>query len=66
MYAGYALIGVATPLALASFWPEVLYAPALAVVIARLLREERFLAARLPGYSDYMRRTRYRLLPCVW
>jgi protein-S-isoprenylcysteine O-methyltransferase Ste14 len=35
-------------------------------VIARLLREERFLAARLPGYAEYMRRTRYRLVPGVW
>jgi protein-S-isoprenylcysteine O-methyltransferase Ste14 len=66
MYAGFALIGAATPLALASCWAEVLYAPAFAVMVARLLREERFLAAQLPGYSEYMRRTRYRLVPRVW
>jgi protein-S-isoprenylcysteine O-methyltransferase Ste14 len=66
MYAGYALIGLATPLALASGWTEVLFAPALAVLIARLLKEERFLVAQLPGYVEYMRRTRYRLVPHVW
>lgn len=66
MYAGYTLIGLATPLALASGWTEVLFAPALAILIARLLREERFLAAQLPGYAAYMRRTRYRLVPHVW
>jgi protein-S-isoprenylcysteine O-methyltransferase Ste14 len=66
MYSGYALIGVATPLALGSGWAELLYVPALAVMVARLLREERFLAAQLPGYAAYMRRTRYRLVPRVW
>jgi protein-S-isoprenylcysteine O-methyltransferase Ste14 len=66
MYAGYVLITAATPLALGSGWAEVLYAPGFAVLVARLLREERFLAEQLPGYSDYMRRTRYRLVPLVW
>lgn len=66
MYAGYALIGIGTTLALGSAWAGLLYVPAFAVVIARLLREERFLAAELPGYAAYMRRTRYRLVPLVW
>jgi protein-S-isoprenylcysteine O-methyltransferase Ste14 len=66
MYSGYALMGAASPIALASYWAAALYAPLLAIVIARLLLEERFLASKLPGYADYMRATRYRLVPGVW
>ena len=39
----------------------------LAVVWALKARvEERFLAARYPGYADYCARTRYRLIPYVY
>jgi len=32
----------------------------------RLLNEEKFLRRELPGYADYCRQTRYRLVPGVW
>ena len=32
----------------------------------RLRDEERFLAKELPGYADYRRQVRYRLVPLVW
>lgn len=32
----------------------------------RLLAEERFLRASLPGYAEYCGRVRYRLVPYVW
>jgi protein-S-isoprenylcysteine O-methyltransferase Ste14 len=35
-------------------------------LIWRLFDEERFLAKNLPGYSDYLRRVRHRLIPFVW
>jgi protein-S-isoprenylcysteine O-methyltransferase Ste14 len=35
-------------------------------IIARLLDEERYLSANLPGYADYCRKVRYRLVPLVW
>lgn len=66
MYSGAMLLFAGTPLALASWWafvPAVLVALA---VIARLLDEERVLAAKLPGYADYLRRTKHRLVPGVW
>jgi hypothetical protein len=34
--------------------------------IWRLLEEERFLARNLPGYTEYQKRVRYRLVPFVW
>jgi protein-S-isoprenylcysteine O-methyltransferase Ste14 len=35
-------------------------------LIWRLIDEERFLARNLPGYVEYQRKVRYRLLPLVW
>ena len=37
----------------------------LAVLLAKLQREERFLRAHFPGYADYARATA-RLVPGVW
>ena len=36
------------------------------VLILRILDEEKLLMAELPGYTDYMRQVRYRLVPFVW
>jgi protein-S-isoprenylcysteine O-methyltransferase Ste14 len=66
MYAGYLLVAAATPLALGSYWAELAFVPLAALVTARLLAEERFLAARLPGYAEYMARTAHRLIPGVF
>lgn len=37
-----------------------------ALVVARLRLEERFLRRVLPGYAAYAARVRYRLVPGVW
>lgn len=66
MYVGVILIFLATPLALGSWWA---FLPAIilsAMIAVRLIDEERFLAANLPGYDDYRRKVRYRLIPGVW
>jgi protein-S-isoprenylcysteine O-methyltransferase Ste14 len=36
------------------------------VLIIRTALEDRTLQAELPGYAEYARRTRYRLMPGVW
>ena len=66
MYAGGLLYLGATPLALGSFWGLIPIAAILPLLIWRLLDEERYLARELPGYVDYQRRVRYRLVPFVW
>jgi protein-S-isoprenylcysteine O-methyltransferase Ste14 len=66
MYLGAALMYVASPLALASYWaiiPAILIIP---ILIARILNEERVLTKELEGYSEYKLKTRYRLIPGVW
>ena len=66
MYAGALIYLLGVPLALGSYWG--LVAPALMtpILIWRLVDEERVLELRLPGYSDYKRKVRYRLLPGVY
>ena len=65
-YAGALLTYLATPFWLASTWA---LAAALLTAVALVVRtalEDRTLQAELPGYAEYARRTRYRLLPGVW
>jgi protein-S-isoprenylcysteine O-methyltransferase Ste14 len=66
MYAGATLLIAATPLALGSYWGLLVSLASLPALIWRLLDEERILARDLPGYVDYCRRVRYRLIPGVW
>lgn len=66
MYAGGGLMLLATPLALGSFWALLVALLLCGVIVARLLDEERFLSAHLPGYADYCQKVRYRLVPMAW
>jgi protein-S-isoprenylcysteine O-methyltransferase Ste14 len=66
MYGSALLLIVATPLALGTPWGELLVVPLIGVLVARVRGEERFLAAHLNGYVDYMNKTRYRLIPRIW
>jgi protein-S-isoprenylcysteine O-methyltransferase Ste14 len=36
------------------------------VIIARIRNEEKVLQRDLPGYSQYMQTTRFRVVPGVW
>jgi protein-S-isoprenylcysteine O-methyltransferase Ste14 len=54
------------PVALGSYWSLVIFIGITGAVIWRLLDEERYLAANLPGYRDYQQKVRYRLIPWVW
>jgi protein-S-isoprenylcysteine O-methyltransferase Ste14 len=66
MYSWGLLMMLGMPLALGSWWALLVAVLGVAVILARLLDEERFLARNLPGYQDYMRKVRYRLVPLVW
>jgi protein-S-isoprenylcysteine O-methyltransferase Ste14 len=66
MYAGAIWLFVGIPLALGSWWSVALLIPFLPVLLWRLLDEERILARDLSGYTEYMRRVKYRLIPFVW
>jgi len=66
MYASASLYLLGTPLALGSYWGLVPGVAIMPFLIWRLLDEERFLSKNLPGYADYQRRVRHRLVPFVW
>lgn len=66
MYLGQSLMFIFSPLALGSYWAMI---PALGIVfllVARILDEERVMIRDLKGYSEYMQKTVYRLIPGVW
>jgi protein-S-isoprenylcysteine O-methyltransferase Ste14 len=66
MYAAAIWLFVGIPLALGSWWSVALLIPFLPVLLWRLLDEEKILARDLPGYTEYMGRVKYRLVPHVW
>jgi protein-S-isoprenylcysteine O-methyltransferase Ste14 len=66
MYAGALLYLLGTPLVLGS-WIGLAVLPVIVVLlIARIFIEESTLRSGLPGYSEYMSRVRYRLVPGIW
>ncbi len=65
-YAGAILLGVSLGVLLGSWWALL---PGLLDSLLMLLRtylEDRDLQQELPGYAEYARRVRYRLLPGIW
>jgi protein-S-isoprenylcysteine O-methyltransferase Ste14 len=66
MYTGAVLGAAASPLALGSWYAALLVPPFCAIFVMRILAEELFLSAGLPGYAAYMGITRKRLFPGVW
>lgn len=65
-YAGTIVSWVCAALALGSWWALVPAALVGVVFTVRTSLEDRTLQEELPGYADYARRVRYRLLPGVW
>ena len=66
LYSGALLLMLVTPLALGSYWTLLVAFALIPVLMWRLLDEEHFLKQNLPGYADYCRATRFRLIPLIW
>lgn len=66
MYAGFVPFTVGTCLWLGSYAAVLLAIVPIGMIVIRIVIEERFLRRELAGYSAYMERTRYRLIPLVW
>jgi protein-S-isoprenylcysteine O-methyltransferase Ste14 len=66
MYLGTMFMYLAMPIALGSYVaviPMLLYTP---LLIFRILNEEEVLGRDLPGYAEYCKKTKYRLIPFIW
>ncbi|UPK38792.1 isoprenylcysteine carboxylmethyltransferase family protein [Bradyrhizobium sp. 186] len=66
MYSGMILFFAGAGLLLGSWWGLAMVPLFLVLFAVRIRIEERTLREGLPGYSDYVTRVRYRLLPGVW
>jgi protein-S-isoprenylcysteine O-methyltransferase Ste14 len=66
MYVGNVIMMVGMPLALGSYWGLLFVVPGVAVLVFRILDEEKLLIQDLPGYREYAQHVRYRLVPNVW
>ena len=65
-YVGFGLQPVATALLLGSLWTLPVAIVTAALMVIRTALEDRFLKENLPGYVEYARRVRYRLVPGLW
>jgi protein-S-isoprenylcysteine O-methyltransferase Ste14 len=66
MYLGLLIMVLFTPLALGSYWAlffAILFIP---MNVFRIKQEEAMLMQGLPGYEEYLHKTRYRLIPLIW
>lgn len=65
-YAGNMLALPGMVLALSSMWTVIPAAVALIIALMRTMLEDQTLQDELPGYRDYARRVRYRLIPGIY
>jgi len=66
MYSGTILMYLCSPLALGSWVAALPSLFLVAVIILRILDEEKTLAEELEGYREYMQKVRYHLIPGIW
>ena len=66
MYAVTLWLFISIPIVLGSWWSLLCFLPYIAVIVVRIINEERVLESGLEGYSEYKKRVKYRLLPFVW
>ena len=55
-----------SPLLLGSAWAFIPALLAVAGIVIRTALEDRTLQAELPGYAEYTKRVRFRLIPGLW
>lgn len=65
-YLGLWLQSLGIPLLLGSWWALIPAVVAIAAITGRTFYEDRTLQAGLPGYAEFVMKTRYRLIPGVW
>ncbi len=66
MYSATILLFLAMPLVLGSLISLLFFLPYPLLIAQRIRGEEKFLCENLPGYTQYITKVRYRLLPFVW
>lgn len=65
-YVGGFLFTITIGLILGSWWASIPQVIAALMLVWRTAREDQTLQAELPGYSEFTKETKYRLLPGIW
>ena len=65
-YVGGFLFTITIGLILGSWWASVPQVIAALMLVWRTAREDKTLQAELPGYAEFTRETKYRLVPGIW
>ena len=65
-YVGGFLFTITIGLILGSWWASIPQVIAALMLVWRTAREDKTLRAELPGYAEFTKETKYRLLPGVW
>jgi protein-S-isoprenylcysteine O-methyltransferase Ste14 len=65
-YVGFVVSYFGTALALGSLWAILPAGLVAGLLMVRTALEDRTLQDELPGYREYARRVRYRLVPGIW
>ena len=65
-YAAGVVMAVASGFALGSLWSVAVALAALPLLYVRVIHEDRTLHDELPGYADYAKRVRWRIIPGIW
>jgi protein-S-isoprenylcysteine O-methyltransferase Ste14 len=66
MYLGATILYISVPLVLGSWYALIPSALIPILLIIRIMNEEKVLISGLKGYTDYMKKVKYRLIPFIW
>lgn len=66
MYAVTIWLFLSIPLVLGSWYSLICFIPYIPIIAIRIINEEKVLENDLDGYTDYKKRTKYRLIPFIW
>lgn len=66
MYIGVTLMFLFMPMALGSYLALIFFVLIIAIIILRILNEEKVLLRDLKGYNEYTKKVKYRLIPKIW
>jgi protein-S-isoprenylcysteine O-methyltransferase Ste14 len=65
-YSGMIISWIGFPLLIASTWTIIPVGFAIILLLVRTNLEDNLLINELSGYSEYVKKTRYRLIPLIW
>ena len=66
MYMATILLFLMMPLVLGSWYALIVFAFYPAIILVRLKDEEELLTKELPGYAEYKKKVKYRIIPYIW